>query len=104
VTIFIVLWKLAPSAFFVAIGVYCLLLALLPSFREKNWRYGRFQGWGLNPPNSWLTHVGFGKFRTPFDEGNFDERSMVFLYYTFAALFLSVGISGLILTIYRIMS
>jgi hypothetical protein len=78
-----------------------MLLALLPSWREKNQRYWRFQGWGLNPPNSWLTQLGFGKFRTPFDEGNFDERFMVFLYYTFAALFLSVGISGLILTIYR---
>jgi len=100
----IILWKLAPSAIFFAIGAYCLLLALRPSFREKNWRYERFQGWGLNPLNFWLTQLGFGKFRMPFDEGNFDERSMVFLYYTFASLFLSVGISGLILTIYRIMS
>jgi hypothetical protein len=104
VSTFDVLVKCLPCLAFVGLGLYFLLTALVPSGREKDWRHWKFYGLGESNrptnPNSWLVQLGFVKLRKPVAEGDFDEKSAVLLYYVFAALFLFIGIGGLILITY----
>src|SRR5262249_54173034 len=97
---FDVLWKCLPFFFFTGIGLYCLLTAMVPSWREKNWRHWTIYqpGNGLINPNWWLVQMGFSK---PSGEGDFNERTALLVYYGFAAVFSFIGIGGIILTVYR---
>jgi hypothetical protein len=95
---------------FVGLGLYFLLTALVPAWREKGWNHWAFSGYryfNQNPPldqNSWLVELGFAKPPKPIAEGDFDEGSAVLLYWTLAALFLLIGIGGLVLVVYRSIS
>jgi hypothetical protein len=96
-----------PWLGFVGFGVYFLLTAAVPSWREKDWKRWAFYGYHyfnqippLNP-NSWLLQPGFAKLRKPMARGDFDEKSAILLYWVFAALFLLIGIGGLVLIVYR---
>jgi len=91
-----------PCLAFVGFGLNCLLTALVPSWREKNWR--PWQHFGFGNPNAWLVQPGFARPRKPKAERDFDEKSAVLLYYLLAAFFLLFGISGLVAIVYHSVS
>jgi hypothetical protein len=104
---FHILIECLPWLGFVGFGIYFLLTAGVPAWREKNWEHRAFSGHRyfnqnspLNP-NAWLLQPGFAKPRKPMAHGDFDEKSAVLLYWALAALFLLLGIGGLVLIVYR---
>jgi hypothetical protein len=103
---FRVLIECLPFLAFVGFGIYFLLTALVPSWREQNWKHWASYNEYVDPnsslnPSSWLRQLGFAKPRKPIAEGECDEKSALLLYYVLAALFLFIGIGGLILIVYR---
>lgn len=94
-----------PWLGFVGAGLYCLLTALVPAWRDQNWNRLRFHGFAhfnhASNPNPWLVQLGLDWQRKPAFKADFDEKSAVFVYYALAAFFLLIGIGGLILIVYR---
>src|SRR5438270_5907377 len=102
---FRILIECLPFLAFVGYGVYCLLTALLPSWREQNWKHWASYDEYVDPDSSlninpWVRQLGFAKLRKPIAEGDLEEKSAVSLYYLLAALFLLIGIGGLILIVH----
>jgi len=102
-TAFYVMVECLPWLALVGLGLYFLLTALVPSWRDKNWKHWAFYGYGNfnQNPNSWLVQLGFAKPPKPVAQGDFDEKSAVLLYWVLAALFLLMGTGGLVLIVYR---
>jgi hypothetical protein len=96
-----------PWLGFLGFGLCFLLTALFPSCREKNWEHWAFNGYrhfNQSPPsnpNLWPFQLGFALPRKPITQRDFDEKSAVLLYWALAALFLLIGIGGLVLIVYR---
>lgn len=107
---FQVLLECLPWLAIVGFGFYFLLTALFPSSHEKegkHWAFSGYRFFNQNPPlnpNSWLAQLGFAGPPKPFAQGDFDEKSAVLLYWVLAALFLLMGIGGLVLIVYRSIS
>ena len=102
---FRVLMECLPFLAFVGFGLYFLLTALVPSWREQNWKHWASYDKYVDPNasldlNSWLRQLGFAKPLKPVTQGDFDEKSALLLYWVLAAVFLSMGIGGLILIVY----
>lgn len=104
---FEVLIECLPFLVFVGFGLYFLLTALFPSWREKNWKHWQFYGirYGNITQRTYLNSLlegpGFTKRRKPIAEGDFDDNSALLLYYVLGAIFLVLGIGGLALIVYR---
>jgi len=104
---FEVLIECLPFLAFVGFGLYLLLTALFPSWREKNWKHWKFYGiqYGNFTQstylNSLLQGLGFAKQRKPVSEGDFDDKTALLLYYILGAIFLILGIGGLALIVYH---
>jgi len=105
---FSVLFECLPLFAFVGFGLYFLLTAMVPTWREKGWKHWKAYGW--NPPmisnrpmnaNSWLVQLGFAKPTKPIAEGDFDEKSALLFYYALGTVFLIIGIGGLALIVCR---
>ncbi len=97
-TTFDVLMKCLPCAAFVGFGLYFLLTALVPSWREKGWNHWKIYN-SNDPdsdPNSWWVRLGFGKPQKPTKEGDFDEKTAVRLYSCIGALLVLGGMAGII--------
>ena len=94
-----------PWLALIGFGLNFLLTALVPSWRENGWNRSAFYGWNYfnHPPlgpNPWL-QLGFAKRPKPIDQRDFDEKSALLLYWVLAALFLVIGIGGLVLIVHR---
>jgi hypothetical protein len=68
-----------PFLAFVGYGVYCLLTALVPSWREQNWKHWASYDEYVDPDSSvninpWLRQLGFVKSRKPIAEGDLEEN------------------------------
>ena len=103
---FQVLIECLPFLALVGCGVYFLLTALVPSWRQQNWKRWAIDDEYVDPDsslkiNSWLRQLGFAKPRERIAEGDLDDKSALSLYYVLAALFLFIGIGGLVLIVYR---
>jgi hypothetical protein len=105
---FIVLFECLPCFGFVGFGLYFLLTAMVPSWREKGWNHWKL--YGSNRPmvsnrpmsaNSWLVQLGFAKPIKPIAEGEFDEKSAWLFYCALGTVFLIIGIGGVALIVYR---
>ena len=93
---------------FVGTGINFLLTALFPAWRGNDpGRWKLFNLINLLPDllDSFVGQLRFARFglikRKPSTTRDFDERSAVILYYVFAAVFLFLGISGLVLVVYQ---
>jgi hypothetical protein len=92
-----------PWLALVGFGLNFLFTALVPSWRGRNWTHWKLYSPGhFQPPllGSFLGQLGFVK-RGTIVERHFDERSAVLLNYILAAIFLFLGISGLVVTVTR---
>ena len=102
---FSVLLECVPFLGFVGFGLYFLLTALVPAWRERGWTHWKL--FGTDEPvreNSWLVQLGFAKPTKPIAEGDFNEKSAILLYGILAALFISIGMGGLFVIVYRSIS
>jgi len=96
---FTILFKCLPFFISTAYGVYYLLAAIFPSWREKGWNHWTvYYGNSNRPtnPNSLLVQLGFVKVRKPDAEGDFSEKTGVILFYVIASLLLIVGVGGIL--------
>jgi hypothetical protein len=82
VTTFDVLWECLPGFGFLGVGVYLLLTALVPSWREKGWTHWQ----KFSSLNSCL----------PIKEGDLDVSTAVWVY---LALGICVSLFGIVLII-----
>ena len=104
---FSVLFACLPCFGFVGFGLYLFLTAFVPSWREKGWNHWKLfnhqqaSSYQSTNPNSWLVQLGFAKVRKPIAEGDFDEKSAVLLYCILGTLCLIIGVSGIVLIVYR---
>ena len=98
---FSVLLKCLPFFAFVGLGLNSLLIALVPSWREKGWthwkRYGTDQA---RDSRSLLVQLGFAKPAKPIGEGDFSEKEAVTLYLILGSFFVIIGLCGLCLIVY----
>jgi hypothetical protein len=83
---------------FLAVGAYCLVVALLPSWREKGRRYQNFlslgsPGLGYHP-NSWLAQLGFAK-----RPGDWDDKTADRVYLSLGSMFSLVGMEMIVLVV-----
>jgi hypothetical protein len=93
-TTFQILWKCLPFFLFVAIGVYLLFVAFIPSWREPGWRHWKVFS-GEDNSRSLLVQLGFVKPNKPIKEGDFSEKTAVRLLIAVGSLFLLLGAAGI---------
>ncbi|HEX9255664.1 MAG TPA: hypothetical protein VF938_08955 [Candidatus Angelobacter sp.] len=93
-TTFDVLWKCLPCFVLVGMGLYFLLTALVPSWREEGWKHWKIYSGSYNSPNSWLVSLGFAKASKPIKEG--DEKTAIRLYCVFGSLLMLIGIGAIV--------
>ena len=97
-----------PYLAFVGFGLNFLLTASVPSWRGNDrghWTLYNFVISLQTALDSFLGQLGFinpGLIkRKPIAESNLDEKSAILIYYVFAGTFLFLGVSGLVLILYR---
>ena len=97
-----------PYLAFVGFGLNFLLTASVSSWRGNDPRHWTLYNFVISLQtalDSFLGQLGFinpGLMkRKPIAESNLDEKSAISLYYVFAATFLSLGVGGLVLILYR---
>ena len=102
---FSVLFKCLPFFAFVGFGLNSLLIALVPSWREKGWTHWRFYD-AENPhtESSWLVQLGFAKPTKPIAEGDFGEKTGVLFYSVLGIFLLIIGLGGLVYIVYQSIS
>jgi hypothetical protein len=87
-----------PCFAFVGIGLYLLLTALVPSWREKGWNHWNIYNLNIPgfDPNSWLVALGFAKPWKPLKEGDFNEKTAVRLCLCVGAFLVLIGLAAII--------
>jgi len=95
VTTFGILWKCLPCFLFVGYGVYLLLVALVPSWRESGWNHWKVYDKDTNP-NSWLVALGFVKAPRVIKEGDYSPRVAALRYLFIGMALILMGILGII--------
>jgi hypothetical protein len=90
--------KCVPFFLCVGIGLNVMLSALVPSWREKGWTHWKMYNDcdGDYNPNSWWIALGFAKPRKPVAEGDFDEKTALWLYSCLGTLLILIGLAGII--------
>ncbi|HEY2392322.1 MAG TPA: hypothetical protein VGK22_14200 [Candidatus Angelobacter sp.] len=98
---FNVLLKCLPFFGFIGLGLYFLLTALVPAWRDKDWTHWKIYGTD-NPrtESSWLVQLGFAKPTKPIAE-DFSEKTGAAWLYTGGVLLLAIGLSGIIYIVYQ---
>ena len=94
-TTFQILWKCLPFFFLVAFGVYFLVVAFIPSWREPGWRHWKVFS-GEDNSRSLLVQLGFVKANKPIKEGDLSEKTAVRLFIVVGSLFVLLGTAGII--------
>jgi hypothetical protein len=95
VTTFHILWRCLPFFGFVGYGLYFLLAALIPSWREPGWRHWKIYA-GEDNSRSLLVQLGFQKVNKPIKEGDFSERTAVRLFFFLGSLLMLLGAAGIV--------
>jgi hypothetical protein len=97
VEIISVLLKCVPLLGIFGVGLYLLLTAIIPSWREPGWRHYRF--YGTRRPNlkgDWLVDMGLVKPTKPIAEGDMDVSTAVRFYFILGLTLLAGGVLGLV--------
>jgi hypothetical protein len=92
--------KFLPFLAFLGIGINLLLTAFMPSWREKGWKHWQiFIGppHDIRRPNSWWVALGIVKPRRPSREGDWDEKTAIWVWAGMGAALSLIGIAGLAL-------
>jgi hypothetical protein len=95
VTTFDILWKCAPFFVFIGYGLYLLLTALVPSWREPGWRHWKIFV-GEDNSRSLLVQLGFQKANKPVKEGDFSEKTAIRLFTIVGSVFVLLGTAGIV--------
>lgn len=94
-TTFQILLRCLPFFLFVGYGVYWLLTALFPSWREPGWRHWKVYA-GSDNSRSVMVQLGFVKANKPIAEGNYSEKTAVRIFMAMGLFFVLVGVAGII--------
>jgi hypothetical protein len=95
VTTFDILWKCLPFFALIGFGLYLLLTALVPSWREPGWRHWKIFV-GRDNSRSLFVQLGFEKANKPVEEGDFSEKTAVRLFTIVGFVFVLLGAAGIV--------
>ena len=93
-TTFGILWKCLPFFVFIGYGLYLLLTALVPSWREPGWTHWKIFV-GEDNSRSLLVQLGFQKANKPVREGDFSERTARWLFAMLGSVLMLLGAAGI---------
>jgi hypothetical protein len=94
VTTFDILWECLPFFALIGVGLYLLLTALVPSWREPDWKHWKIFA-GEDNSRSLLVQLGFVKLNKPIKEGDFSDKTAIRLFTIVGFLLVLIGIAGI---------
>jgi hypothetical protein len=87
--------EVLPFFVFIGFGLYFLLTALVPSWREPGWRHWKIFA-GEDNSRSLLVQLGFQKINKPVKEGDFSKKTAVWLFIIFGSVLVFLGAAGVV--------
>jgi len=76
-------------------GLYLLLTALVPSWRDPGWRHWKVYS-GEDNSRSLFVQLGFEKANKPIKEGDFSAKTAVRIYFVLGSLLMLLGAAGIV--------